>query len=306
MDWPLDKLREIETFVAVVEKQSFAAAGRELALTPAIIGRRITQLEQRLGGRLLQRSTRKLVLTPQGVEFLAYCHQILKRLETAERLVSDGRNYATGHLIVSAPAAFGRRHVAPHIQEFVRANPDVRVSLNLSDHVIDLIRDGYEVGIRLGPVIDTSLVQLRLAMNQAILCTTPAYLEKHGMPLSPGDLMHHNCLVFNEYGGQPRGWHFNSGDRPITLKVSGTMSCNDGEVLTEWLREGLGIAWRSRWEVAPELATGALVTILDDYMPPGYDVAAVYPVQKHLPAKIGLFIGWLRSVYGRPGYWEGS
>jgi DNA-binding transcriptional LysR family regulator len=228
----------------------------------------------------------------------------LKRLETAERLVADGRNYATGHLIVSAPAAFGRRHVAPHIQEFIEDNPDVRVSLNLSEHVIDLVREGYEIAIRLGPVIDTSLVQVRLATNQAVLCATPGYFEKHGVPETPGDLAHHNCLVFNEYGGQPRGWHFQLADRPITFKASGTISCNDGEIITEWLRQGLGIAWRSRWEVAPELQAGTLVTVLDDYMPANYDVTAVHPVQKHLPAKLSLFIERLRSVYSRPGYWE--
>jgi DNA-binding transcriptional LysR family regulator len=302
----LDKLGEIETFVEVVDRQSFAAAARGMGLTPAIVGRRVTQLEDRLGGLLLQRSTRKLTLTPQGEEFLHHCRQVLKRLEIAERLVADGRNYATGHLIVSAPAAFGRRHVAPHIQGFMEANPDVKVSLNLSDHVIDLVRDGYEIAVRLGPVIDTSLVQVRLATNQAVLCATPGYFEKYGVPNTPGDLVHHKCLVFNEYGGQPRGWHFQSADRPIMFKASGTLTCNDGEVITRWLCDGLGIAWRSRWEVAAELSAGRLMTVLDEYMPAHYDVTAVYPVQKHLPAKIGLFIERLRSVYASPGYWEAA
>ncbi|WP_454858382.1 LysR family transcriptional regulator [Rhizobium binxianense] len=297
----MDKLREIETFVAVVDERSFAGAARKLGLTPAIIGRRISQIEERLGGVLLVRSTRKLGLTPQGKEFHRHCKAILRRLETAERLVSDGRKYATGHLIISAPAAFGRMHVAPHLPQFMAENPDVRVSLNLSDHVTDLVREGYEIGIRLGPVIDTSLVQVRLATSQAVLCAAPAYLEKHGVPLAPADLAHHNCLAFNEYGGQPRGWHFLVDHRCVTFKASGTISCNDGGVLTQWLREGFGIAWRSRWEVAAELSAGTLVTVLDDYMPPSYDVTAVYPVQPHLPAKIGLFIDWLRAIYATPG-----
>ncbi|ANH08086.1 LysR family transcriptional regulator [Shinella sp. HZN7] len=300
----MDKLREIETFVAVVAEQSFAGAARKLGLTPAIIGRRISQIEERLGGVLLVRSTRKLDLTPQGEEFHRHCKVILTRLETAERLVSDGRKYATGHLILSAPAAFGRRHVAPHLPPFMRENPDVRVSLNLSDHITDLVREGYEVAIRLGPVIDTSLVQVRLATNRAVLCAAPGYLRERGTPLVPADLAHHNCLAFNEYGGQPRGWHFLVDDRPVTFRPSGTLSCNDGEVLAQWLREGRGIGWRSLWEVAAELSCGALVTVLDDHMPPGYDVTAVYPVQPHLPAKIGLLIEWLRTVYARPGYWE--
>lgn len=300
----MDKLREIETFVAVVEAKSFAAAARRLALTPAIIGRRISQMEARLGGLLLSRSTRKLELTPQGEEYLKHCKEILKRLETAERLVSDGRKYATGHLIVSAPAAFGRRHVAPHLPGFMAENPDVRISLNLSEHVTDLLRDGYEIAIRLGPVIDTSLVQLRLATSRAVLCAAPAYLEKHGVPQVPADLAHHNCLAFNEYGGQPRGWLFLVEDRVTPFKPSGRMSCNDAEVLTQWLCDGEGIAWRSYWEVADELATGRLMTVLDRHMPASYDVTAVYPVQPHLPAKIALFIEWLRTIYARPGYWE--
>lgn len=300
----MDKLREIETFVAVVEAKSFAAAARRLALTPAIIGRRISQIEARLGGLLLSRSTRKLELTPQGEDYLKHCKEILKRLETAERLVSDGRKYATGHLIVSAPAAFGRRHVAPHLPGFMAENPDVRISLNLSEHVADLVRDGYEIAIRLGPVVDTSLVQLRLATSRAVLCAAPAYLKEHGVPQVPGDLAHHNCLAFNEYGGQPRGWFFLVDDRVVSFKPSGRMSCNDGEVLTRWLCDGSGIAWRSRWEVASELTAGTLVTVLDDYMPASYDVTAVYPVQPHLPAKVGLFIEWLRTIYARPGYWE--
>jgi DNA-binding transcriptional LysR family regulator len=299
----VDKLREIETFVEVVEWGSFAAAAGKMRLTPAIIGRRISHLEHRLGGLLLQRSTRKLVLTQQGEEFLVHCKQVLKRLETAERLVADGRNYATGHLIVSAPAAFGRRHVAPHIPDFMTANPDVSVSLNLSDHVTDLVRGGYEIGIRLGPVIDTSLVQIRLARSQAVLCAAPTYLERHGMPGTPTDLANHNCLVFNEYGGQPRGWHFQSGDRQITVKATGALTCNDSEVIVQWLREGLGIAWLLRQEVDAELASGTLVSLLDDYMPPNYDVTAVYPVQTRLPPKIELFIEWLRSVYAQPGAW---
>lgn len=302
----LDKLRQIETFVAVAEAGSFAAAAGRLGLTPAMIGRRVTQLERRLGGPLFRRSTRNLRLTPQGEEFLLHCRGTLQRLEVAERLVSDGRKYATGHLIVSAPAAFGRRHVAPHLEGFMAANPDVRLSLNLSDHVSDLVRDGYEMGIRLGPAVDTSLVQVRLAANRAVLCATPAYLEARGVPVAPSDLADHVCLVFNEHGGQPRGWHFLIDGRPTAVRVSGAVTCNDGEVVTLWLKQGLGIAWQSRWEVAAELAAGTLATLLDDYMPPSYDVTAVYPVQKHLPAKIALFIEWLRTVYARPGYWEGA
>ncbi len=299
----MDKLREIETFVEVVKKGSFAGAATAQDVTPVMIGRRITQLEKRLGGELFHRTTRKLTLTGQGEVFLEHCCKILARLETAERLVTDGRRYATGHLIVSSPAAFGRIHLAPHLQDFMTANPEVKVSLNLSDHVVDLVRNGYELAIRLGAVADPSLVATRLGSSHSVVCGTPAYFGKHGIPQTPDDLARHNCLAFNEHGGQHRGWHFQHKDRQTTVKVSGNLSCNDGELLNRWVKEGLGLAWRSKWEVAKELASGELITVLDDYIFPHYDIMAVYPQQRHLPAKISLFISWMKSLYSRPGYW---
>jgi DNA-binding transcriptional LysR family regulator len=300
----MDKLKDIETFVSVVEKGSFLGASTVLSVTPVMIGRRISQLENRLGGELFHRTTRKLTLTRQGEVYLEHCRKILGRLEMVERLVTDSRHYATGHLIVSAPAAFGRRHIAPHLHEFMSVNPDVKVSLNLSDQVIDLVRSGYELGIRLGPVMDPNLVPVRLASSRPVVCGTPSYFEKNGIPLTPEDLAHHNCLAFNDHGGQQRGWQFQHDNRAVVVKVSGNLSCNDGELLSRWVREGLGIAWRPLWEVAEALASGELVSVLDDYAMRHYDILAVYPQQPHLPAKIGLFIAWMKSLYSRPGYWE--
>ena len=299
----MDKVKEIETFIAVAEKGSFFAAAALQAVTHVMVGRRISQLEKRLGGELFHRTTRKLTLTPQGEAYLEHCRKILGRLETAERLVADGRHYATGHLIVSAPAAFGRKHIAPHLEEFMAANPDVKVSLNLSDQVIDLVRNGYELGIRLGAVVDPNLVPVKLASNRSVVCGTPPYFERNGVPRTPEDLMHHNCLVFNEHGGQQRGWQFQHEDKQITVKIGGNLSCNDGELLNRWVREGLGIAWRSWWELAEPLESGELVTVLDDYAMPHYDIMAAYPQQRHPPAKIALFISWMKSLYARPGYW---
>lgn len=299
----MDKVREIETFVEVVQNGSFAAAAARLNVTPVMIGRRISQLERRLGVDLFHRSTRKLTLTGEGSLYLDHCRKILARLEIAERLAAHGQHYATGHLIVSAPAEFGRRHIAPHLHEFMGANPDVRISLNLSDHVMDLVRDGYELGIRMGPLPDLNLIPIRLVPNQAVVCGTPGYFERHGVPRTPDDLAHHNCLAFNERGGQQRGWHFQLNERVITVKVNGDLACNDGALLTQWVCEGLGVAWRSRWEIAEQLRSGELVTVLDDYILLAYDIIAVYPQQKHVPAKITLFVDWLRNLYARPGYW---
>ena len=299
----MDKLRDIETFANVIRAGSFAKAAEAEGVTPVMIGRRITEIEKRLGGELLHRSTRKLALTSAGSAYYRHCIEMMERVCKAERLVSDGRDYATGQLIVSCPSSFGRHHVAPHLLEFMNANPDVNVSLNLSDRVVDLVRMGYEIGIRSGPVIDPNLVVTRLAPSRIVACGTPAYFEAHGTPLTPEELAHHNCLIYNEHGGQQRGWHFQRDGSVLVIRPNGKLMSNDGSTLTRWALDGLGVAWRPHWEVARQLATGELVTVLDDATSPNYDIVAVYPAQNPLPAKIRLFVSWLRTIYSAPNYW---
>ena len=299
----MDKLRDIETFASVIRAGSFAKAAEAEGVTPVMIGRRITQIEKRLGGELLHRSTRKLTLTPAGSAYYQHCVEMLERVRKAEQLVSDGRDYATGQLIVSCPSSFGRHHVAPHLLEFMNGNPDVNVSLNLSDRVVDLVRMGYEIGIRSGPARDPNLVVTRLASSHVVVCGTPAYFETHGVPLTPEDLSQHNCLTYNEHGGQQRGWHFQREGDALTVRPNGNLTSNDGSTLTRWALDGLGVAWRPYWEVARQLASGELVSVLDDVVSPNYDIMAVYPPQTPLPAKVRLFVSWLRSIYAAPDYW---
>jgi DNA-binding transcriptional LysR family regulator len=299
----MDKLKQIEAFVDVVEKGSLARAALEQHITPVMLGRRIDALEKRLGVKLMHRTTRHLTLTEQGSVFLDHCRKLLGELDAAERIVSEGRHKATGHLIVSAPAAFGRKHVAPHAPAFVAANPEVQVSFNLTDHVIDLVREGYDVGIRIGGVIDPNFVAVKLATNRRVVCGTPAYFERHGIPRTLDDLARHNCLAFNLQGGQQSGWHFQKNGKPVTVRIDGNLDCNDGELLHRWACEGLGPAWRSTWEIQSQLASGELITVLDEYALPSYDITAVYLQQRHLPAKVRLFIDALKSIYAQPGYW---
>ncbi|CAJ0813584.1 LysR family transcriptional regulator [Ralstonia flaminis] len=300
----MDKLKQIEAFIAVVEHGSMAAAALTQDVTPVMIGRRINALEARLGVKLLHRSTRRIAVTEQGAVFMEQCKKALGELDRAELLVAEGRHKATGHLIVSAPAAFGRKHVAPHAPDFLRANPDVRCSFNLTDRVVDLVREGYDVGIRIGGAIDPNFVAIRLASNKRVVCGTPAYFAKHGVPRTLDELEKHNCLAFNLQGGQQRGWYFQQNGKAVTVKVSGNLDCNDGELLHRWMGEGLGLGWRSTWEIQPELESGALMTVLDDYALPDYDILAVYPQQRPVPAKIRFFIEHLKAVYGQAGYWS--
>ncbi len=302
----MNKLKEIEAFVAVTESGSLTGAALRQGVTPVMMGRRLDALEKRLGVKLLHRSTRHLTVTQQGVVFLDHCRKVLTDLEEAERLVTEGRRKVTGHLIVSAPAAFGRKHVASHASAFIAENPDLRISFNLTDRVVDLVREGYDFGVRIGGTIDPSFVAIKLAGNRRVVCATPEYLARRGVPQTLEDLARHNCLAFNLQGGQQRGWNFQKNGKLVTMRVSGNLDCNDGELLHRWSLEGLGLAWRSTWEIQRELSSAELVTVLDEFALPHYDIMAVYPQQPHLPAKVRLFIDHLKQIYAQPGYWAGA
>lgn len=302
----MDKLTQIEAFVTAVDAGSLARAALVSEVTPVMIGRRIDALEKRLGVRLLHRSTRRLALTEQGSVYLEYCRRLLADLEHADNLIFEGRHTAAGHLLVAAPAGFGRKHVARHGPSFIERNPDVRISFNLTDQVVDLVRLGFDMGVRIGGAIDPTFVAIRLASNRRVVCGTPGYFERHGKPRALEDLARHNCLAFNIQGGQLGGWHFRNGNKPVTVRVSGNLECNDSELLHRWTVDGLGLSWRSTWEIQRELARGELVTVLDAFALPAYDILAVYPQQRHVPAKIRFFVEHLKKIYSAPDYWVKS
>lgn len=300
----MDRYTELKSFVLVAEKGSFAAAAQAERVTPVVMGRRLDSLEDRLGVKLMHRSTRGLHLTDLGEQFLDQARQLLKDFDDIESSLLAGRNLVRGHLVVSAPAAFGRRHVAPLGQTFQTLYPDLKLSFNLTDSVVDLVREGYDMAIRIGEVTDPNYVAVKLASNRRVVCGTPAYFEQYGVPQSLEDLAQHNCLAFNLQGGQPRGWSFLKDGRLVAVKVGGNLDCNDGELLYNWVKQGLGIGWRSTWEIEGELKRGELVTVLDAFAVPAYDIQAVYPQQRHLPAKVRFFIDYLKKTYNTPGYWE--
>jgi DNA-binding transcriptional LysR family regulator len=299
----MGQFRQISTFVDVVAKGSLSAAARAEGIAPAVIGRRLDALEQRLGVKLLQRTTRKLALTNEGAAFLEDCQRILTELEDAEAAVAERSARATGHLLVSAPAGFGRQHVAPLLPSFLSEHRDVRATLNLNDRVVDIIGEGVDVAIRIASLSDSSLVGVKLADNQRVLVATPAYLKRHGTPRSLDDLGKHNCLAISSDGSQ-RGWTFRQEGKIVTLKVSGNMGCNDGAVLHDWVLAGRGLAWRSMWEVGGDIEAGRLRTVLDEYAAPGNDIYAVFAQRNHLPLRIRAFVDFLRRTYAQPGYWR--
>jgi DNA-binding transcriptional LysR family regulator len=299
----MDQFKQISTFVDVVAKGSLSAAARAEGIAPAMIGRRLDALEERLGVKLLQRTTRKLALTDEGNAFLEDCQRILLDLEDAEAAVSAGSAKASGQLLISAPAGFGRRHIAPLIPSFLAEHRNVTLALHLTDRVADLIGEGIDVAIRIADLSDSNLIGIKLAANKRVLVAAPAYLKRHGTPLTLDDLSRHNCLTISSEGSQ-RGWVFRDQGKNITLKIAGNMACNDGEVLHDWALAGKGLAWRSMWEVGAAIESGKLITVLDDYAAPGNNIYAVFAQRRHLPLRIRAFVDFLRDGFAQSDFWR--
>jgi DNA-binding transcriptional LysR family regulator len=300
------KLKQLESFVAVAAKGSLTATALAEGVAPAVIGRRIDALEERLGVKLLVRTTRKITLTHEGSAFLESCQRVLTELAQAEASVSAGGVKASGYLRITAPAGFGRRHVAPLVPRFIAAHPDVNVSLNLSDRVVDIVNEAVDCAVRVGDLPDSSLVSVRLADNRRLCVATPAYLKRAGTPLKPSDLSRHECLTLSSDASQTRGWAFNIDGAVTHMRPSGRVDCSDGQVLHQWCLAGLGIAWRSTWEVEHQVASGQLVSVLDDFAAPPNGIYAVFAQRKHLPLRVRLWIDFLKHCYADATYWEAA
>lgn len=300
----MDRLKQIESFVAVATKGSLTAAAQAEGVAPAVIGRRIDALEERLGVKLLVRTTRRITLTHEGSAFLEDCQRLLTDLANAEASVSAGGVKAAGSLRVTAPAGFGRRHVAPLVPSFLAEHPDVHLSLNLSDRVVDIVNEGFDCAVRVGDLQDSSLISVRLADNRRLCVAAPAYLKRAGVPQHPSELARHACLTLSSGSSQTRGWAFRVEGELVHLRPSGRLDCSDGQVLHDWCVAGLGIAWRSTWEVEQDIAGGQLVSVLDDFAAPPNGIYAVFPSAKHLPLRVRLWIDFLKHTYGDPGYWR--
>ena len=221
--------------------------------------------------------------------------------------MSAGGARAVGHLRLTAPAGFGRRHVAPLVPAFRAQHPEVTVSLNLSDRVIDLMGEGLDCAVRVGDLADSSLVSVRLAVNRRLCVATPSYLARRGTPQQPSELLAHDCLALSSEASQTRGWAFRLPGGELThVKPSGPLDCSDGQVLHDWCLAGMGIAWRSTWEVEADVATGRLVVLLDEFAAPPNGIYAVVPQRKHLPLRVRLWIDFLKATYRQPEYWARS
>lgn len=304
----MDKLKAFESFVSVATRGSLTAAARAEGVAPAIMGRRLDALEEHLGVKLLVRTTRRINLTHEGSAFLEDCQRLLSDVANAEASVSAGGVKASGHLRITAPAGFGRRHVAPLVPRFLAQHPDVTISLNLSDRVVDLAGEGFDCAVRVGDLPDSSLVSVRIADNRRLCVATPDYLRRHGTPRHPSELAQHDCLTLSSEASQTRGWAFRmpteGGTEVVYLKPGGPLDCSDGQVLHDWCLSGHGVAWRSTWEVEGEVASGQLVAVLEDYAAPPNGIYVLFPQRKHLPLRVRLWIEHLRHHYEQPQFWK--
>jgi DNA-binding transcriptional LysR family regulator len=294
-------LDELETFAKVVSTRSMSLAARSLGVTPAVVSKRIRRLEDQLGVRLLQRTTRQIAITEAGQGFYDRIVDILASVEEAQAFVS-GRSMGTiGTLRIAAPTSFGRMHIAPHLAGFMLAHPQLSVDMILSDALTDIVAEGFDLAIRISELKDSSLVARKLCSSTRVLCASPDYIERHGLPQTIMDLSIHQCLP--AHNGEP--WRLEGPDGPLTYRAEGMLKTNSSEVIREAVLTGLGIALRSTWDIGQELSSGRLVRVLPKYQGSrNVSISAIYPSRQFLPAKVRAFVEYLQGVYGPCPYWE--
>lgn len=294
-------MRDYDLFCRIVASGSLTAAGRELHLSPAMVSKRLTRLEQRLGAQLVHRSTRRLVITDAGRGFYEDATAILAAAAAAEARVSGAAPVLSGKLRIHAPTSFGRLHVAPHLKSFRAAYPDVRLELDLSDTYVDLVAGRVDIAIRITSQIAPGLVAHHLAVNRRILCASPAYLDTHGAPSSLEDLRRHALIAADNQ----TSWQLTSGSRTKSLAVESVVRTNSSEVARVLATEGHGIALRSLWDIREDLAEGRLIRVLDRWEG-SQDVCihAVHAFTSHVPPTVAAFINHLRETFAPVPAWE--
>lgn len=293
----MDAFSDLGFFSLLVKHGSLVAAAQQLGVTPPAVSKRLAAIERRLGVRLLQRTTRRISLTPEGETYLVDGARVLEELETLERTVAGSRALPKGLLRVCATLGFGRRHVAPALSKFARKYPDVDVQLHLTDRPVNLVEHGFDLQLRFGELPDARLTARLVARNKRVLCASPAYLKRAGEPSSPRELAQHACLFIRESDETFGTWHLRSGARTEAVKVRGPLASNDGECVLGWALDGHGILMRSLWEAAPMLRSGKLQPVLADWGLPSADIYAVFPTRSHLSAKTRALVDFLLLAF---------
>ena len=296
---------DLAFFCALASKGSLTAAARELGISTAAVSKHLTQMESRGGVALVNRTTRRMSLTPEGELYLACARRILDEMDELAQLLGGARAVPKGLLRVNATLGFGRSHVAPVISRFVRAFPEVDVQLQLSVDPPPLSDDAFDVCVRFGAPPDARIIARRVALNRRLLCAAPSYLTQHRIPQSPRDLAQHNCIGIRQGNDGYGVWRLTSGrgagQKTETVRVRGNLTTNDGEIAVKWALDGHGILMRAEWDIADYLRDGALVPILPEYRTPDADIYAVHSLHHRISARARAFVDFLAASLTAPG-----
>jgi DNA-binding transcriptional LysR family regulator len=291
---------ELEFFVLVARHSSLSAAARALNLTPPAASKRLAQMEQRLGVQLVHRTTRSISLTSEGETYLRHATRILAEIGEMEEAVSSGRSAPRGLLRVNATLGFGRTTIAPLISQFVKRYPDVEVQVEVTDRPVDLVESGFDLAIRFGTLPDRRLNARRIMSNRRFLCASPKYLARHGTPANLAELADHRCIIHRQNDDAYGIWRFTHRDHTEVVKVHGSLSSNDGDIVLGWALDGHGILIRSEWDAARYLESGRLKIVLPEFELPSADLFVYYPSRANLPVRMRAFIDFLVEHFQKP------
>lgn len=288
----------IEAFVAVADTGGFSAAARSMGASPSYVSRAVRRLESRLGVQLLYRTTRQTSLTDAGRGYYEHCRQFINGLDTADRAIQTLEPTPRGHFRLTCATRFGERYIAPTVNDFLLRHPEVSLEFHLTNRLVDIVQDGYDLAIRLGTLRDSGLVARRLAPRRLYVCAAPAYLERHGAPETPADLGRHNCLA-----GSTDHWTFQMNSRHEEHRIRGTWRCNSGPALLDATVKGLGLAQLPDYYVLQPVQRGELVSVLEAYQHTGSGVWAVYPRSRYPAPTVRALVDFLveRFTANPPG-----
>ncbi len=297
-------ISDMAVFVKIVECSSLTRAGRELRMTPGAVTKRLNKLEARLGVRLLNRTTRQVSTTEAGSHYYDKALAILGEINWLENSLSTLSNNPRGLLKITAPGLFGRIQLCPLVLEFRDRFPEIQVHLQLTDRIVDLIGEGFDLAIRNSRLTDSNLVARKLAADRRVVCGAPSYFEKFGRPAKPADLLDHECLLLRFPGSKQYRWHFREDGQNTSLLVKGSIDSNSTEVLHEWTLSGAGMSMRSTAEISDDLRAGRLEAALTQFIPDDRAFNLVYPKREMLPQKVRVFIDFLFNRIGKQPHWD--
>jgi LysR family transcriptional regulator, transcriptional activator for dmlA len=292
----LPLLEDMRLFCAVVRAQSFASVARERGLSKAVVSKRINLLEQALEVKLLHRTTRRLTVTEQGEMVHQRAQRILEDVDAMAQAITHARAQPSGLLRLCSSSGFGRSQLAPALAALVKTYPKLELQLELLDRPVDLVGEGFQLDIRLGHIREPNLISRRIASNHRVLCASPSYLAQQGQPTCLKDLEQHQCIVIRERDQDVGRWTLQGSQGLETVKVTGALSANNGEVVHRWALEGLGIILRSMWDVGPSLKSGALVHVLPNFVQEAH-VWAVYPTRLSNSARVRVCVEFLEEWF---------